>query len=96
MHEKELIERLRAILQAAGTSGSVPSKPVLDLLDSLENARKDTYRKIAARIDNELCGEIFRIDPSLPGHVVSVGSDAVKDIIFQELGFTEKDALELG
>lgn len=86
MDEKAILEELKTRCTDPGT---------LSLIGALENARKDAYRRICVSIDNEICGEIFQIQHGRGSSVVAVGTDAIKNIIFREMGFGPEDAMEL-
>lgn len=87
MHEKAIINAIRA---------RTDDPIILALLDSLLNARKQTYQNICVVIDNEICGDIFQIQHGQSDIVLSVGTDGIKNILFEQMGFTPDDALEMG
>lgn len=87
MSDTEIIDQLRL---------SVPPQSQA-LLDMLAEAKKDTYRRIAAAIDNEITGDIFQVKyGGKSDSIVAVGTDGIKNIVFREMGFGPDDMLELG
>lgn len=86
MDEKEILEELKTRCTDPGT---------LSLIDALVSARKDAYKRICVAIDNEICGDIFQIQHGRSKSVVAVGTDAIKNIVFREMGFGPADALEM-
>ena len=91
MSEKEIIDRLLELAQK--------NPEFLGLVIQLTEARRETYKRIAARLDRDITGEIFQVQRGRkPGQtsVIAVGTDGVKNIVFDEMGFGPEDVLSLG
>lgn len=66
-----------------------------DLLTHLKSAHRDEYKRIAFRCDTELYGDIMRLKYGTNSEVIGYGPDAVKDIVFDEMGFSPIDRYHL-
>ena len=66
------------------------------IASKLDAAHKLEYSKISNRLNNEIYGDIIRLNPNVNTEVQETGIDSVKTIIFNEMGFPayERDELE--
>lgn len=95
MNELEIIQEMREKLTRNKKAYNIDTYYMEQCLDRLIEARKDTYKRICQALDREIVGDIFRIQSGKADTVASVGTDAIKDILFREMGFTPDDGPEV-
>ena len=92
---RQLEYNLNAIRLPLGSPSQEPLEICKGLLAQLRGAHRDEYKRIALRCDTELCGDIMRLKFGSESEIVGYGADAVKDIIFDEMGFAPIDRYHL-
>ena len=65
------------------------------LVSQLQDEHRDEYKRIALQLDLEICGEIMRIEHGSDSNVIGYGTEAIKNIVFDEMGFTSTDRYHL-